>query len=819
MFKRIAILFYHSYIRKFIISFMVMAFLVLFGFHFFSFMNSTHSLSTSTTRHLKTAGQSSAEMIETYFSGKATTLRLLSSDPDIQAYLNSEPVSGSPAAIAGFDSASAALDTVKAADSSLRAVWLVSDSGNYYIANGGRTSPSNYNMKDRPWYQSLVTNTDSDAVWFSGAVSSLLSNEDSLMMVMPVAQNGNVLGYAGLEITLNSFSSAVNRMDFPAGVYPLIRSRYGEIIYSSASKTFQSAFPLSDKNISDILQSASGNPRELEPVQLKNNTGYIYSQSSPLTSWRIFIFFDGREIFREQQSLFLKNMLGSFVFIFAATAGILAVFAVFFKDFPALLNTAREYRKNNYAPKIHSSASDETREIADCLDALSAEIEEKNRILEELTFFDPMTKLPNRTKLYTYIDDYKHHANEFSSKFALVFISIDNFKWINDTLGHAFGDEFLIQFAAMLKKGTEQYGIVARFSGDEFVFLFNFAKNVSDVDQVVQKIKKAFTKPVPVFGEEMYVKFSIGIVIYPDDDRTAELLLRDADIAVNLAKENDFSGVEFYNDTLHRTIACKAMISQKLVNALNNGELYLNYQPIVSTSSKSLYGFEVLLRWTNPELGTIPPSEFIPIAEETGMIVPIGTWIFEYACRFYKKINHKLQRDFVLSINVSPHQLLQVDYVSNIRQVLEITQIKPSCIQLEITETVLITLFESASNVLRELSELGVTIALDDFGTGYNSLNYLKHFPINCLKIDKTFVDEIHKNKKDYAIADSIIDLVHNLNITTVAEGVETVGQYDSLNKMNCDLIQGYLMSKPLSEDKVLEFIAEFNHTYASEDN
>ena len=446
-------------------------------------------------------------------------------------------------------------------------------------------------------------------------------------------------------------------------------------------------------------------------------------------------------------------------------------------------------------------------EAARSVDDMAQSLQYKNAIIDDYVNLDTLTGLKNRVKMYEAIDDLIVSRDYSQPQFALAFIDIDNFRWINETLGHKYGDEVLKVFAQRLKS---VYSRIYRFSSDMFVALIEIKDDSSIVDRLSQEMSAQLVKPVEVYTSKLYVKCSEGVAIYPDDAQTPDALLRNADIALSRAKERGKNRLSYYSTALRKMVINKAAIAQNLTKALEKGEFYLNYQPIISTADNSIHGFEVLLRWESEELGYVPPSHFVQIAEETGDIVNIGAWIFETGCRFLKRVN-EYNKDIIMSINVSPIQMRKHDYMEHVRRVLDITKVNTANVQVEITESSLIDFMERGDNVIKEINSLGIALALDDFGTGYSSLNYLKNFPIKCLKVDKSFVDEIDRRGKDYAITGSIVDMVHGLGIKTVAEGVETIAQYNSIVNMKCDYIQGFLMSKPMDEEAALEFVKMYD--------
>lgn len=761
---------------------------------------------------LQTSAQGAAGGLDSFMEEKIVALKHIANDNRVSDFLaisedDTEGYSNSGTELEN------ALNYSLSIDSELSLAWVISDARNSMFLCGEGQVRTVRDMRSRAWYPQILSRVGTDNVWVSQSITGL-NDEPTISLVKAVTQNGNTIGYVGFSIYADKVNDIINDMQFADSVYPIIISNDGNIVYESVDAHYKDTFDLPSAVIKQAVNGASAREVGVHKIKTSGGSRYITYFDSKLPEWNYLFCFDTSEIDSRFALFIVSVALLTVLFCSLILVFVYSRIKRTFRDLPNILDVIHRIKEGDYTKKCAVSGESVIGEFAGALDCLEDAIRTREKRIDNFLYTDPLTGLANRKKFYASMESYMKDGRG-DIKFAVVYLDIDNFQWVNDTLGHSHGDEYLKQFSFRLSGIVERYGLISRFSADEFVFLVMGSEDANNVGVIIEKIRAVFQAPITVFNDELYVKFSIGVAFYPENDTTPELLIRDADLAMSIAKEHRSRRVvEYYSRSLYTNIANKAFVAKSLLPALEKNELYLNYQPIITTNSRSIHGFEVLLRWNNGEIGNIPPAEFIPVAEETGAIIPIGTWIFESACRFQKAISEEVNYPINMSINVSPQQLLQADYVSNIKMVVEITKIDPKNIQLEITEGVLIDLVETANNVLRELCDIGFTIALDDFGTGYSSLNYLKRFPIKCLKIDKSFIDEIYSSKKDYAITGSIIDLVHSLDITTVAEGVETAGQYDSLSAMKCDLIQGFLFSKPLNEHQAIDFIRKYDELH-----
>jgi len=408
--------------------------------------------------------------------------------------------------------------------------------------------------------------------------------------------------------------------------------------------------------------------------------------------------------------------------------------------------------------------------------------------LRLIAFRDQLTGLPNRLALYENLTLLKDAT--------LFYVDLDDFKYVNDTLGHAFGDRLIKEISNRLANGLNSSEQLYRLGGDEWIIV---TREPADRLQArVESILGLFEERFTVGEHRMHMTGSIGISRFPSHGRTLEQLMKNADIALYRVKKQGKNGYVFYDAELSVSLQHRADMERLLRKALDNGEFELHYQPQIHLESSRVEGFEALLRWNSAELGRVPPDQFIKIAEETQLIIPIGEWVLRTACEFIRNIHEKERCKPIVSVNVSIVQLIGHRYVERVLDILKETELDPRYLELEVTETMMIESMDFIADKLTKLKEHGVNIALDDFGRGYSSLSHLMKLPITTLKIDKSFVDQIPETQEDQPLTGLIIQLAKGMGVKVVAEGVEKYVQLDYLKKYECDCIQGYLFSEPL---------------------
>jgi diguanylate cyclase (GGDEF)-like protein/PAS domain S-box-containing protein len=430
--------------------------------------------------------------------------------------------------------------------------------------------------------------------------------------------------------------------------------------------------------------------------------------------------------------------------------------------------------------------------------------------INHMAFHDALTGLANRRLFKNKFEDALIRARDSGAEIGLLFLDLDRFKIINDSLGHSLGDLLLQKVADRLKFTLERENIICRQGGDEFLILLE-GVSLDETLQAANRIIQSLAQPFRLMEHEVVITPSIGISRYPEHGDDPDSLIKNADIAMYDAKRQGKNNYQLYRVTPEEVTSGQLVLEQNLRKALENKEFVLHYQPQLDLKTGSMSGVEALIRWQHPTLGFISPSRFIPLAEETGLIVPIGEWVLRTACFQNKAWQQAGLEPVVVSVNLSIRQFFKPDLISTIKKILEETGLEPQYLELEITESMTMNI-ESAIQIIHELKHLGVKVAIDDFGTGYSSLNYLKKLPIDRLKIDQSFVRDIEKISNDRDIVATIITMGHNLKMRVIAEGVESEEQLQFLNIHGCDEVQGYLISKPMpSEEFTREYWVDFN--------
>lgn len=434
--------------------------------------------------------------------------------------------------------------------------------------------------------------------------------------------------------------------------------------------------------------------------------------------------------------------------------------------------------------------------------------------IKKLAYSDYLTQLPNRIAFTEILDNVLYTLRQ-EEIIAVMDIDIDDFKEINDTLGHSYGDELLIDVTHRLKQAITEDDYLARNGGDEFIILSQNIMDISQYEDKIKKIMKVFSYPFVLSTKEFFVTVSIGIVLAPANGKTSQALIKNVDTAMYVAKANGKDTYCYFDDSMNVSLMKKIELQSELRKAIENKEFVTYYQPQIQLKRNQLVGFEALIRWQREDGKLVPPAEFIPLAEETGLIVPIGQYVLIEACKELKLWNDKGYQNLTMAVNLSVRQFRDRDFVQMLEDIINEVGVNPKNLELEITETLALEDMEYTVATIEKLQELGVRFSLDDFGTGYSSLHYLKDLPVNILKIDKSFMDTIIEDESEQKIVQTIITMAQILNLEVVAEGVESEEQADYLKSANCDKAQGYLYSRPVPSQEAYELIKKY-HNYTN---
>jgi diguanylate cyclase (GGDEF)-like protein len=471
---------------------------------------------------------------------------------------------------------------------------------------------------------------------------------------------------------------------------------------------------------------------------------------------------------------------------------------------------ARAEAERERAEQAERHVVELSRHIAE-QERISAQLQESKDHFRHAAFHDALTSLPNRALLAENLKFVIERAKQHEDyQFAVLFLDLDRFKNVNDSLGHSIGDQLLIAMARRLESCIRDVDMVARLGGDEFAILLDGIPSQSEATNLAHRIQEKLQSPFNLSGHEVFTTTSIGIAVSSTGYDHPENMLRDADTAMYRAKAQGKACYEIFDKGMHTHAVYVLQMENDLRRAIEREELRVYYQPIVSLENGQLAGFEALIRWQHPERGFINPSDFIPLAEDTGLIVPLGLWILKRACQqlCLWQWQSPSNRSLFMSVNLSGKQVAQPSLVSDISEILAETHVEPRHLKLEITESAVMENAEMAAQLLKRLKAIGVQLSIDDFGTGYSSLSYLHRFPVNTLKIDRSFVGRIGEAAENIEIVRTVVSLAENMGMEVVAEGVETLSQLMQLRKLKCQYGQGYLFSRPIDAESVSTWIS-----------
>ncbi len=686
----------------------------------------------------------------------------------------------------------------------------------FYRADGKHLihSPLSLQVSGRPLPLSVL---EEDYVIESGLrrrFSIAGNGERDLQSLAPVhGADGSVIAYIAVSSSLQVFERMIDENDNDT-TRLFFSDNFGELLAKSPEIEF------SNLPVEAMTSFATGTHQQFIEMDI-DDTSYLLNMQRIAADLWLGSMLDEDAIAGSSLSLlFVLLPAAALILIFTAFVFYLKVAALVIKPIDALIGATREIAAGEYQPKIAIDSTDELGELADAFRDMGSQLESSNQQIARLAYYDPLTQLPNRNTLKVMLGSIIEQARRNDARLAVLFIDLDDFKKVNDRLGHQAGDELLVKVGERLQKclrtGDVLVGhdtdevpeqVISRRGGDEFNAILNNVHNGREAALVAERLIMDINEPLMIHGSQVAVGASIGVAMFPEDGEDAEILLRNADMAMYQAKLQGKNKYYLFTEAMNAQVHERLELEQSVARGLQRNEFELYYQPKIDLSTMTVGGFEALIRWINPERGVVSPAEFIPLAEESQLIHDIGHWVMAEALHQVNQWHDLLPKGVRIAINVSARQMAQENFAEHLISLAEQFDVPLTRLEIELTETSILTDEVLVKQHLYALRTVGVKVSLDDFGTGYSSLTFLRNLPIDSVKIDRSFVMRLQDDEESQAIVFSVLELCRRLSLETVAEGVETAEQVAYLAENGCSEGQGYLFARPMPADEVLGFL------------
>ncbi len=691
-----------------------------------------------------------------------------------------------------------AIDRINSVNNYFENIEIIDQSGKVTYTLSSNAGQIGYNRNGEIYFKYIQNNK---SIYWSKPFISPVSGKATITVAIPKGNN-IIVGYLNLDHLNNLTTSTISELG--KGLEVAIVDSYG--VYISGKDPALTQQRRAEPNFNSIKELSANRESHIH-FEYSGKEYMIVAMKITDPNWYLIIYDDYDLTFSAVNTLLLL-FVGLFILsiINSIAASSIRAYRIS-KYVNEFIDKTETIAAGDFKVNFDEQKFDEFDRLAANFKIMVENLKSRDAELENMAFHDRLTGLSNRAYLYAQ-NQWNKASYKTAETIGLIYLDVDNFKMINDTYGHTVGDELLIELSRRMRDSIDKEFVFSRLGGDEFVLLIPDHTDRKKIARTIDDVRNDLKRSIDLGNRSIFVTVSMGISIVENgDDYDINTQMRNADTAMYVAKDEGKNNFVYYTPAMNEKINRRMKIEQNLRSGLENGEFHLVYQPLIIAEKNSIAGFEALLRWNCDTLGGIGPAEFIPIAEEMGVIAKIGDWVMRNACMAIKAINEAENENYIIAVNVSPIEIRNPAFLQNLDRIVSETGIKPEWLEIEITENVFLESVEGIISKLSRIREKGIRLSLDDFGTGYSSLSYLKRLPISTLKIDMEFIKDLEFDKDSVKMVESIIAMAHNLGAVVVAEGVETKNQVDLLESISCDRFQGYYFSKPIELADAIELI------------